>query len=225
MVWFHGGSLARFSKDDVFTQQFAKHFAQKGVGMAVVNYRLSPKVKYPVYIEDAADSVVWVINHIQEYGGNPVGIFISGHSAGGYLAYMLVMDKKYLKLFGEKGEKIAGIIPVSGQTFTHYTIRKERGIPNPETTPVIDEASPCFNAHNSTPPILAIYGDMDPADRIKENQYLIALLKKVGHPDAEYREMKNRNHWGLVLMIKKPDDPVSITVLEFIKKHTARNKT
>ena len=46
MVWFHGGSLARCSKDDVFTQQFAKHFAQKGVGMAVVNYRLSPKVRF-----------------------------------------------------------------------------------------------------------------------------------------------------------------------------------
>lgn len=224
IVWFHGGSLEHFSKDDDFNKNLAKHFASKGVAVAVVNYRLYPEAKYPSYIEDAAASVSWVINHIQEYGGNSQAVFISGHSAGGYLTYMLGMDHQYLESVGVKIDKIAGIIPVSGQTFTHYTIRKERGIPNPETTPVIDEAGPCFHAKKSAPPVLAICGDQDPQDRIEENQYFIALLKKVGHLNAEYCEIKDRNHWNLILMIPNPEDPVSEAVLTFISKHKPSKK-
>ncbi len=55
------------------------------MAVVAVNYRLYPKVKAPVYIEDAAAAVAWVFRHIEEYGGDPELIFISGHSAGGYL--------------------------------------------------------------------------------------------------------------------------------------------
>jgi acetyl esterase/lipase len=220
MVWFHGGSLERGSKDDQHTHNFASHFAKKGVGVAVVNYRLSPDAKFPSYIEDAAASVAWVVSNIQEYGGDKESVFIAGHSAGGYLTYMLGMDRRYLTAVGLKIDQIAGLIPVSGQTFTHYTIRHERGIPDPENTPVIDEAGPCYHAQKSGPPIMALYGDRDPQDRIEENQYFVALLKKRGYKGVEYREMKERNHWELILNVTMLDDPVTIAVLDFISKHS-----
>ena len=47
------------------------------------NYRLSPRVKAPVYIEDAA-VVAWAIRNVHRFGGSSDSIFVSGHSAGGY---------------------------------------------------------------------------------------------------------------------------------------------
>ena len=102
-----------------------------------VNYRLYPKVKAPGYIEDAAAAVAWVFKNIGSYGGDPGSIFVSGHSAGGYLASMVGFDKSYLAKYDIDAYQIAGLIPFSGHTITHFTVREERGIEG--TQPVIDE--------------------------------------------------------------------------------------
>ena len=64
IVWFHGGGLTGGEKEIPG--------ALKGKGFAVVgvNYRLSPKVKAPAYIEDAAAAVAWVFKNISNYGGD-----------------------------------------------------------------------------------------------------------------------------------------------------------
>src|SRR3712207_7198090 len=62
-------------------------FRSKGRGIAIVgvNYRLSPRAHNPQYTEDAAQAVAWVMNHIKDYGGSSDQVYVSGHSAGGYL--------------------------------------------------------------------------------------------------------------------------------------------
>ena len=108
--------------------------------MVGVNYRLYPKVKAPTYIEDAAAAVAWVFKNIASYGGDPDMIFISGHSAGGYLASMVGLDKSYLEKYNIDANKIAGGIPFSGHTMTHFSVREERGIVG--TQPRLAEGAP-----------------------------------------------------------------------------------
>ena len=91
VVWFHGGGLSAGEKE------IPKALKEKGIAIIGVNYRLYPKIKAPVYIEDAAASVAWVFKNIEKFGGDPNKIFISGHSAGGYLASMVGLDKSYLQ--------------------------------------------------------------------------------------------------------------------------------
>ena len=50
------------------------------------NYRLSPGVMHPAHVQDAAAATAWVYNNIAEFGGDPQNIYVSGHSAGAYLA-------------------------------------------------------------------------------------------------------------------------------------------
>jgi carboxylesterase type B len=38
------------------------------------------------HMEDAVAAVSWVIKHASRLGGDPRGIFVSGHSAGGNIA-------------------------------------------------------------------------------------------------------------------------------------------
>jgi hypothetical protein len=61
-------------------------------------------------------------------GGDPDQVFISGHSAGGYLTSMVGLDKAYLGKHGIGADRIAGLIPFSGHTITHFTPREERWI-------------------------------------------------------------------------------------------------
>ena len=52
--------------------------------------------------------------------------------------------------------KIVGLIPFSGHAITHFTVRKEKGIPS--TQPIIDELAPLFHVSADTPPLLLITG-------------------------------------------------------------------
>lgn len=52
--------------------------------------------------------------------------------------------------YGVDADSVAAYLPVSGQTVTHFTIRKERGLPN--GIPVVDEYAPVNKARKETAP-------------------------------------------------------------------------
>ncbi|MFB6340157.1 alpha/beta hydrolase [Saccharicrinis sp. FJH62] len=206
VVWFHGGGLEFGHKE------IPEGLKNKGIAVIGVNYRLSPKAKSPAYVEDAAAAVSWAFQHIAEYGGDPELIFVSGHSAGGYLTSMVGLDKRWLAKFNVDANDIAGLIPLSGQCITHFTIRKEQGIPS--TEPIIDDMAPVNHVRADAPPILLITGDRDkdmPA-RYAENNYMLTMLKVVGHQDARLFELGGYTH-----MMVEPALPLLLEEVNRIK--------
>ena len=188
IVWFHGGGLTGGNK------AIPEALKEEGVCIVAVNYRLYPKVKSPVYIEDAAAAVAWVFNNIGDYGGDPSKIFISGHSAGGYLTMMVGMDKRWLGSNNINANRIAGLIPFSGHTITHMTVRKERGIAN--TQPVVDDFAPLFHVRADAPPLLLITGDreLEMLGRYEENAYMMRMMKVAGHKETKIYELDGYGH-------------------------------
>ena len=162
--------------------------------MVSANYRLYPKVNPPGFIQDAAAAVAWVFNNIEDYGGRSELIFVSGHSAGGYLASMLGLDKRWLKRFEIDSDQIAGVIPLSGHTITHFTIRNHRGIAN--TRPVVDEYAPLFHVRADAPPFLLITGDREREllGRYEENTYLMRMMRVSGHEQVRLYELEGYGH-------------------------------
>ena len=143
--------------------------------MIAVNYRLQPgKAQNPAYTEDAAEAVAWTFENIEEFGGDKDKIYIAGHSAGGYLCLMLNLDKSYLAKWNIDANSLAGAFPISGQTTTHYTIRKERGLPS--DTPIIDKYAPSNNVRKDASPMILITGDkeLEMLARHEENAHLYA---------------------------------------------------
>ncbi|MGB3798642.1 MAG: alpha/beta hydrolase, partial [Lewinella sp.] len=122
VVFFHGGGLSGGEK---FVPE---QWREKGIAVATANYRLHPRVQNPTYTHDAAAAVAWVMAHIGEFGGDPGRIYVSGHSAGGYLTSMIGLDTSYLAVHGFHPDSLAGLIPFSGHTITHFTPRQERGL-------------------------------------------------------------------------------------------------
>lgn len=188
IVWFHGGGLTSGNK------QIPEALKNKGMAVVAVNYRFYPKIKAPAYIEDAAAAVAWTFKHIADFGGDPSQIFISGHSAGGYLASMIGLDKSWLKVHGIDADEIAGLIPFSGHTITHFTVRKERGIDGKQ--PIVDELAPLFHVRADAPPLLLITGDreMELLGRYEENAYMMRMMKIAGHQETRLMELDGYGH-------------------------------
>lgn len=192
LIWFHGGGLTGGNK------HFPAEIMNQGIAIVAVNYRLSPKAQNPDYINDAAKAVAWVYNNIEKYGGDKSKIFVSGHSAGGYLSLMLATDKKYLSQFGVNADSIAAYLPVSGQTVTHFTIRKERNLP--DGLPIIDEFAPVNKTRKNTPPIILYTGDryMEIANRWEENALFESVSRNIGNKKVKLYELQGCDH-GTVL--------------------------
>ena len=205
VVWFHGGGLKAGNR------KVPEELREKGIAVVAVNYRLHPKVKSPAYIEDAAAAVAWTFRNIKKYGGSSKRIYVSGHSAGGYLTSMVGLDKRWLATHKIDPNAIAGLIPYSGHTITHFTVRKERGIDGKQ--PVLDDMAPLFHVRKDAPPLLLITGDreLELLGRYEENAYLWRMMQVVEHPDTKIMELDGYNHGQMA----KPAHPL---LLRFIKR-------
>jgi acetyl esterase/lipase len=205
VVWFHGGGLTKGNKS------IPNALKNKGIAVIAANYRLSPKVKSPVYIEDAAAAVAWAFTHIEKYGGSKKRIFISGHSAGGYLTSMIGLDKQWLQAHKIDADHIAGLIPYSGHCITHFTIRAERGIS--DKRPQIDEFAPLWHVRKDAPPLLLITGDRNKEllGRYEETAYLWRMMKEVGHKKTDLLELQGYDHGGMA-------EPAHPLLLRFIRE-------
>ncbi|MDD4631258.1 MAG: alpha/beta hydrolase [Proteiniphilum sp.] len=188
IVWFHGGGLTGGNKE------LPEALKNEGICIVGVNYRLDPQVRAPAYIEDAAAAVAWVFRHIEELGGDASRIFVSGHSAGGYLAMMVGLDKHYLATHDIDADSIAGLIPLSGQTITHFSIRKEYGMK--DTHPLVDQYAPLYHVRPDAPPLLLITGDREQEmlGRYEENAYMARMMKVAGHRQTRLLELQGYGH-------------------------------
>lgn len=214
VIWFHGGGLTGGSNE------LPKELLNENIAVVSVEYRLAPKVKAPAYIEDAAAATAWVFENIEKFGGNKNLIFQSGHSAGGYLAMMITLDKKYLQKYKIDANEIAGLVPFSGQAITHFQIRKEQGIP--ELQPTIDEYAPLFHVRKDAPPIVLITGDrnLELFGRYEENAYLARMLELMKHPSVKLLEEDGFDHVSMA----KPGFPLLLKEITEISKKIKTQK-
>jgi len=188
VVWFHGGGLTGGSK---FIPEQLKN---RDMAILAVNYRLLPKATLPDCIDDAAAAVSWAFREIGKYGGDTKKIFVSGHSAGGYLATMIGLDKKWLHKYGADADGIAALIPFSGQAISHFAYRQAKGMK--DTQPSIDEFAPLYHVRPDSPPLVIVSGDreLEMLGRYEENAYFWRMMKVVGHKNVYLYELDGYNH-------------------------------
>ncbi|MCM1110343.1 MAG: alpha/beta hydrolase [Clostridium sp.] len=204
VVWFHGGGLMAGERE------IPARLREAGYVVVGPGYRLLPQVGVDECIDDAAAAVAWVIDSIAAYGGDPSRIYLTGHSAGGYLTSMVGLDRSRLEPYGKSPDSIAGLIPMSGQAVTHFNHRRQQGLS--ELTPTIDATAPLFHVRPDAPPYIIITGDreLELYGRYEENAYLWRMMKLAGHPDVHIYELDGYGH--------DMTDPA----FYILKKHIAR---
>ena len=87
-VFIHGGYWQAMDKADFSFLAEAWH--ARGVAFAVLNYGLCPTVTLDDIVAQMRRALPWLQAHAGELGLDPARFQVSGHSAGGHLAAMLL---------------------------------------------------------------------------------------------------------------------------------------
>lgn len=218
VLFIHGGAWIHGDKDFMGVySDFATSLAQRGIGMAIANYRLSPGVKHPEHIRDVARAFAWVHKHIAEYGGRPDALFLCGHSAGGHLVALLATNDAYLKAEGLSLRNIMGVIPLSGVFRIPENLRMFSAIFGEDPKNRRD-ASPVEHARPDAPPFLVVYADKDLSICTKPfaEAFCKAIKDKKGA--VESLEIAERSHMTIIFNASLDEDPTGAAVYSFIAK-------
>lgn len=95
VVFFYGGGWASGSK--AMYRFVGAALAARGVLAVIPDYRLYPEVRFPAFMDDAAEAVAWTHANASRFGGDPHRLFLMGHSAGAHIATLLALDAGYLR--------------------------------------------------------------------------------------------------------------------------------
>lgn len=108
VVFVHGGTWIQGGKGRFDDKTRA--FAERGWVYVSINYRLSPDVRHPAHVQDAAAAVAWIHDNIGRFGGDPARVCLLGHSAGAHLAALLAADPRYLEAHGLGPQALRAVV-------------------------------------------------------------------------------------------------------------------
>ncbi|MGQ2981151.1 MAG: alpha/beta hydrolase [Polaromonas sp.] len=180
VVFFYGGS---WTTGERATYRFVgEALASRGIAVVVADYRLSPAVKYPVFLQDSAQALRWTRDHLGELGADPRRLFVMGHSAGAYNAAMLALDARWLAGAGLQPAQLAGWIGLAGPyDFLPIGNRDVQVAFEWPGTPA--DSQPMVHASNNSPPalLLAARGDST-VNPVRNTEALARRLQAAGVP-------------------------------------------
>lgn len=178
VVFFYGGRWREGNKQDY--KFVGEALSSRGVVAVVVDYRKYPDVRMPGFMSDAAGAVRWVRDNIGQYGGDPAQLFVMGHSAGGHIAALLALDRRYLDSAGVR-QPLAGFIGLAG-AYDFLPLRDAdlREIFGPEDRYALSQ--PVNFTRGDAPPALLVHAENDPTVWISNSEKLAASLRNAGAP-------------------------------------------
>ena len=142
-VFFYGGSWSSGDRADY--RFVGEALASRGIVTVVADYRLSPAVRYPTFLQDCARAVRWAHDHAARLGADPRRLHTVGHSAGAYNAAMMALDPRWLGEVGLAPAALAGWAGLAGPyDFLPIGLRDVQTAFNwPDTPP---DSQPLFHA-------------------------------------------------------------------------------
>lgn len=105
-IFWYGGSWSSGSKAQY--RFVAEALVRRGFVVVLPDYRLTPAVRFPDFVDDAAAAAVWTFDNVGRFGGQGGRVLLIGHSAGAYNATMAVLGRKV------PPSRVAGVVAISG---------------------------------------------------------------------------------------------------------------
>lgn len=231
LVFIHGGGWTSGDKSlraggaDIYGN-IGRFYAARGIGVAVISYRLQPDVAWPQQLDDVAHAVAWVHANVARYGGDPETIVLSGHSAGGQFASRVALDPAPLAALGVDHRAIKGFVSVSGaaldltddeawrlgQPRGYYETRFRNG---DATDGWMRDASPVRFIRADSPPGLVIYAQGDPPALRRQGDVLADRLRNAGVPTST-AIVPGSSHTRIILTLSRDDTVSARAILKFV---------
>lgn len=235
VVFVHGGNWdggdrnLKIGGADIYNN-VGRYLASKGIGAAVISYRLLPDVTWQTQIADVAAAVQWVGAHAKDYGGSSGCVFVMGHSAGGQLAARVALDPDVRGANKEPMPSICGVIGVSG---AGYDLSDQRTYDINDDldwyaerfggTPGWQEAgSPIRfvrkDAATLIPPFLLLYAGGEGKALQRQSQLMQERLQLAGASSAVV-VVPGESHSRIVLTLSRDDKTAGPAIVNFVRAH------
>ncbi len=195
VVFVYGGSWQSGEKS--IYRFVGKLLASRGFVTVIPDYRVYPKVKYPEFLKDNAQAVVFARAHAAEWGADPRRLFLAGHSAGAYNVAMLAVDRRWPAFAGlDPRRDIAGVVGLAGP-YDFLPLRDDtlKIIFGPEETRA--DTQPINHVDGMAPPMLLLAGSKDSTvDPGNSTRFAAAIEARGGRATA--RIVPGKSHVGLL---------------------------
>jgi acetyl esterase/lipase len=220
LIFVHGGSWNKGKKS--LYNFLGSRMSRKGVVVVIPDYPVSPSDTYYGMAIAVSQAVLWVRQNIQQYGGDPDRIYISGHSAGGHLAALVSIRNGYFDTLGTTSP-IKGTILIDAAGLDMYGYLSEAKLPSDHTyfntftrdPATWKDASPLYHLHNDIPPMLIYRGEKTYPSIIKSHQKFVEALKPFG--GAQYQILKGKKHVAMITQFFRTWNPRYDEIIMFMK--------
>lgn len=209
----HGGAW-KYGDRNQYTP-LGNRYTKEGFVTVVPSYRLAPGSPFPAQIEDVAAAFAWTLRHIAEWGGDTNRMFVGGHSAGGHLAALLVLDRSRLAPWALSPDAVRGVVALSGvYDLTALDALSSVFGDNPALR---RKASPLCHIRPDAPRFLITYCQWDYFSLPSQARALDAALRQAG-VGSELVYVPAQNHISEMLNVGAVDDPTVAAVLSFMRR-------
>jgi acetyl esterase/lipase len=234
LIFVHGGSWVRGDKDleaggyKVYGN-IGAYYAGQGLGVANVNYRLQPEADWSGQVEDVARAVVRIREEVKRLGGDPDRLFLSGHSAGAYLAAQAAVADWPYESFGGR-VPLCGVVTVSGAGYDlddqkTYDLGAKRPIylnrfgAEGEPGVFAKGASVVEHLDPSDPPFLVFFAEREYKSLRHQARIFYRSLQDAG-VKSELLSVPGQGHRRIVLTLSQEDHAMTGQVLDFIRRRS-----
>jgi acetyl esterase/lipase len=210
LLQIHGGGWRIGSKDQQGIP-LMQRMAERGWVCVAVNYRLARRDPFPAQIVDVKRAIAWVKEHIEEYGGDPSYLAVTGGSAGGHLAALAATtpnDPAYQPGFEGADTRVQvavpfyGIYDFAGSTGLRNAVLMRDRFLAPlvvwrtweEEPEVFERASPILRITEDAPDFFVLHGARDSLVSVEQARLFVAALRETSKNSVAYAEFPGTQH-------------------------------
>ena len=174
----------------------AECLVRNGIAEVIVNYALCPSVKIDEIVCQSRAAVAWTYSNAESFGANPERITVSGHSAGGHLAGML-MSVSWENDYGLPQYLIKGFLPISGvfdlAPFPFSWLQPKLQL----TTDEVLRNSPLLQKPNCSSTVVVAVGEKESNEFQRQSENYAEYLQHHGI-STKYLSVRGKNHFNII---------------------------
>jgi acetyl esterase/lipase len=198
MVFIPGGAWV-FGSRQLQGHTLMAHLVEQGWVCLSLQYRTSPKNRWPRQLTDVKTAIAWARDNIGEFGGNANFVTVAGCSAGGHLASLVGLTSTpdtavdaVVSIYGSYDwEDRSNPGRVRFMDFLERVVVQRRQSRHPE---IFRDASPVAQVNADAPPFLVIHGTKDFLIPVGEARSFVEKLRAVSSAPVAYVEVPGAQH-------------------------------
>jgi arylformamidase len=205
MIFIHGGYWHLLDKE--LFHFLAPAFLKNNITCVFINYPLAPAVSIDEIVYSCRSAINWISENISDYNGNPSELYVSGHSAGGHLATMLLTAEDFSLLKGVIS--FSGIFRLEPIMLSYLNdvlhIDQQAAVRN----------SPVILNRYSDAPVLLVTGE-DESHEFKDQSTELFNSWKHQNGAIELMNIASKNHYSILDTMTVENSPVQSSIFRLM---------